>query len=138
MLYVCAFCTMRSLSLFFIGAFVIDILYAWVILALCHCHICICMDVFVYVIQSNFWFYFTLIIFYVSPRCMGCSTNSSSSYIHFFHMFVNVISVFPAMCWCNVYNIILGCTPSWKYFRYSFLFMVFNEIVVVLVDLHAK
>ena len=56
----------------------------------------------------------------------------------FINMFMNVIYMFTAICWCTSYNIILGCTPFWEDCYAYFLYIIFNAIVATLIDLHSK
>ena len=53
-------------------------------------------------------------------------------------MFVIVISMFTAICWCNSYNLILGCTPSGEGYNTYFLYMIYYAIVAVFTELHSQ
>ena len=53
-------------------------------------------------------------------------------------MFLNVISMFTAICWCTSYAIILGCNKYREAFNPYFLYMVFHSIVAILIDLNSQ
>ena len=139
MWYVCAFYIMLPLSIFCIGGVVIYISRAWVILPLRHIHICACIDMFVYVIQSNFLVVLHLgyLVLFLSSAWVIISLHHRCIWFCV-HMLVNIISVFTDMCWYNLYDIFLGCNPSWEYCHSYFLYMVCYSIFTIIVGLHAK
>ena len=59
-------------------------------------------------------------------------------YIHnYINMFVNVIYIFTAIRWCALYEILLGCNPSWEACN-AYKYIICYAIVAILVDLNLK
>ena len=48
-------------------------------------------------------------------------------------MFVNVIYIFTAIRWCTLYELLLGCNPSWEACN-AYKYMICYAIVAILVD----
>ena len=96
------------------------------------------IDMIVYVVQYNCWLYCILDIFlYISY--VWVIITLYCRYIHnFINMFVNVISMFTAIHWCNSYYLLLGCAPSWEAFHAYFLCIICYFIVSILIDLNSQ
>ena len=54
------------------------------------------------------------------------------------HIFVNIISMFHAICWWSLYDLLLGCTQYWEDCHSYSLYMICDDIVTILFDLHAQ
>ena len=79
---------------------------------------------FVYVIQYNCWLYLILGIFPI--LILYCH------YIRIWiNMFVNIISMFTAICWCTSYYLVEVCHTY-------FLYMICCAIFTILIELHSK
>ena len=60
-------------------------------------------------------------------------------YIHnFINIFVRVLYMFTVICWCNSYNLLLGCTTSCEACCEYFLYMICYYIVAILIDMNSK
>ena len=103
---------------------------------ICSSYNSVCIDMFVYVIQYNCSLYFILIIFLIYPLLMSYFSNLSPLYSQLYYIFVNVISMFTETCLCTSYNLLPVCTPTWGKFHAYFLYMIFYDIVTIIIDLH--
>ena len=95
--------------------------------------ICLCMlyNTFVGCTSSLIMFPISL-LFVLLLYCVNCYICMC------INMFVNVISMFPDICWCNSYNILLAWTTYWEAFNSYFLYILFNATIKIFIILHSQ
>ena len=140
---------MRSLIMLFLGQFVIYFSCTGVILTLYLHYICVCVDIFVHRMMvfsliclcmlynvtvgcTSSWVFCPVYIL-----CMGYYFAVLLLHLHFCSYVCEFLSTFTVICWCNSYNHIIGCTPSWEACPTYFLYVFFSAIVAILIELHA-
>ena len=53
-------------------------------------------------------------------------------------MSVKVLYILTAICYCNLYYLLLGCNPYWEACRSYILYIICYSIVAILVDLNPQ
>ena len=46
--------------------------------------------------------------------------------------------MFTVIFLCDLYNLILGCTPSWEACRGYFLYIIYSATFAIIVELHSQ
>ena len=94
---------------------------------------------FVYIIQYTNWLYFILgILFYISSVYGLFYQYTVVKFEFFINTFVNVISMFTAICLCNQYDLLLGCTTYLESCNTNFVYMVCYATVFIIIELNPK
>ena len=74
--------------------------------------------------------------------CISCIWVILPLHCHYIfvciNIFFNVISMFTEICVCDLYTILLGCTPYWEYLHSYLLYIIFYDTSTIIIDLHLK